>query len=95
MQVFVANENNTQGVTFSKKLDHVTLAKCDEDQTVTMYLKASQKITLDGMGLTIIQDALLDLTAIAGGDEIINISAKNYNLDNGKVGWQTSDAENI
>lgn len=89
------NENNTLGVTFSAVLDNEILLQSDEDQTVTMYLKANKDITLDGMGLTVIQDSPLKLTGITGGDEKINIRGSNYNLENGKVGWQTDDAENI
>ena len=60
-----------------------------------MYLKANKDITLDGMGLTVVQDSPLILSDIMGGDEKINIRGANYNLENGKVGWQTDDAENI
>ena len=89
------NENNTLGVTFSAVLDNAILSQSDEDQTVTMYLKANKDITLDGMGLTVVQDSPLILSGITGGDEKINIRGANYNLENGKVGWQTDDAENI
>ena len=89
------NENNTLGVTFSAVLDNAILSQSDEDQTVTMYLKANKDITLDGMGLTVVQDSPLILSDIMGGDEKINIRGANYNLENGKVGWQTDDAENI
>lgn len=93
--VLAANENNTRGVTFDVTLDNPTVNRSSEDQTIVMRLKSSKEITMDGMGLTITNDSPLVLSAIAGGEDRIVITGANYNLNNGKVGWQTEDAENI
>ena len=90
-----ASESNILGVTFEATLDTPNLSVSTEDQTVVMQLKASQGITMNAMGLTITQDSPLVLTNIAGGDEKITINAGNYNLENGQVGWNTYDLEDI
>lgn len=95
IQVNAANEDNSLGIVFSGVLDQSELKKSDQDQTVTLLMSASDAITMDGMGLTIVCDAPLKLTAITGGESRINLTRADYNLANGKVGWQTDDAENI
>lgn len=95
MQVKAENEDNSLGVVFSGTLDKTELKKSNQDQTVTLLMRASDAVTMDGMGLTIVWDAPLKLEAITGGESRINLTGADYNLANGKVGWQTDDSENI
>lgn len=90
-----ANENNTQGVTFSVSLETPSITSSNVEQTVIMHLTASKGITMDGMGVQITNDSPLTLTSISGGDNRISLTGANYNLDNGKVAWSSDDAENI
>lgn len=95
LPAWAANENNSLGVTFSATLDQATLSESDQAQEVTMYLKASKEIELDGMGLIVVQDEALRLKSIAGGESRIAITSGNFNLENGELGWQAADGENI
>ena len=95
MPTWAANESNTLGVTFDVTLDHATLTKSDAEQEVTMYLKASKEITVNGMDLTIEQDTPLVLKSIDGGEENMKMSSTHYNLMNGRVLWSTEDVEDM
>lgn len=92
---FAANENNTRGVTFGVTLDTPTITTSTEEQTVVMRLKSSGEITMCGMGMTITNDSPLELSGIAGGEDRIVVTPMHYNMDNGKIGWGTDDAEDI
>ena len=94
LPTFAADETNSLGVLYSAVLDNETLNLSDQDQTVQMTLKTNKAVTLDGMGLTIVYDAPIELVKIEGGDKI-NINASNYNMANGKVSWSSDDAENL
>lgn len=93
--VMATSENNTQGVSFSVRLETPSIMSCNVEQTVVMHLTANKEITMDGMGLQITNDSALTLTSISGGDERISLTGANYNLANGKVAWSSDDAENI
>lgn len=95
MTTFAENENNTLGVTFNASLSQSTLTESDQDQSVTLYVNASAPVTLNGMQMQLVQDTPLKVTAIAGGDNQIQLTKKNYNLSNGMIAWQTDDVENI
>lgn len=92
---WAANETNDLGVTFQATLDQATIAQSDEDQEVTMRLKASKAIELDGMGLTVVQDDALKLKTIAGGESSIDINTGDYNVANGILGWHVEDGSTI
>lgn len=92
---WAANESNDLGVTFQATLDQATIAQSDEDQEVTMRLKANKAIELDGMGLTVVQDDALKLKSIAGGESSIDIDTGNYNVANGILGWHVEDGSTI
>lgn len=94
LPTFAADETNTLGVLYSAVLNNETLNVSDQDQTVQMTLKTNKAVTLDGMGLTIVYDAPIELVKIEGGDKI-DIKASNYNMANGKVSWSSDDAENL
>lgn len=95
LPTWAANESNTLGVTFDVTLDHATLTKSDAEQEVTMYLKASKEIAVNGMELTIEQATPLVLKSIDGGEESMKMSSGHYNLTNGKVIWSTEDTEDM
>lgn len=95
LPTWAANESNTLGVTFDVTLDHATLTKSDAEQEVTMYLKASKEIAVNGMELTIEQATPLVLKSIDGGEESMKMSSGHYNLTNGKVVWSTEDTEDM
>lgn len=90
-----ANENNTRGVTFDVTLDTPTISVSDEDQDVVMRLKASQGITVDGIGFTATKDSPLTISSITGGEKIGAFPAASTNLDDGIAGWHSPDSENI
>lgn len=92
---WAANESNDLGVTFQATLDQATIAQSDEDQEVTMRLKANKAIELDGMGLTVVQDDALKLKTIAGGESSIDINTGDYNVANGILGWHVEDGSTI
>ena len=95
MTTFAENENNTLGVTFNASLSQSTLTESDQDQSVTLYVNASAPVTLNGMQMQLVQGTPLKVTAIAGGDNQIQLTRQNYNLSNGMITWRTDDVENI
>ena len=92
---WAANETNDLGVTFQATLDQATIAQSDEDQEVTMRLKANKAIELDGMGLTVVQDNALKLKSIAGGESNIDIDIGDYNVANGILAWHVENGSTI
>ena len=92
---WAANETNNLGVTFQATLDQATIAQSDEDQEVTMRLKANKAIELDGMGLTVVQDNALKLKSIAGGESNIDIDIGDYNAANGILAWHVENGSTI
>lgn len=94
MPAFAADENNNLGVTYAAMLSTETLTVSDQDQTFQMTLKTNKEITLGSLEAVITEDSPIELVKIEGG-EGISISASDYNMDIGKVSWDTEDAENI
>ena len=94
MPTFAADETNNLGVTYMAMLSNTTLPVSDQDQTFQMTLKANKEITLGSLQADITKDSPIELVKIEGG-EGISISASDYNMDIGKVSWDTEDAENI
>ena len=92
---WAANETNDLGVTFQATLDQATIAQSNEDQEVTMRLKANKEIELDGMGLTVVQDDALKLKSIAGGESRIDIITRDYNVENGVLAWHEQNVNII
>lgn len=90
-----ASENNTLGVTFDVKLDTPTISASSEEQTVVMRLKASTPVTVDGIGFTATKDSPLSIARITGGEKVGAFNSAATNLENGKAGWSSSDAENV
>lgn len=93
--VLAANEDNELGIIFEAVLDKPVITVSSEDQSVVMQIKTNKGITMNSMGMTIIQDSPLVLAGIAGGDDKVVINASQYNLENGRLGWTTSDMEDI
>lgn len=94
MPAFAANENNTDGVTFSVALDTPTIATSDLDQTVRMTLSASQSIDLSALGLSVTCADPLIWTSAAGGDNQINITESHYNPASALLGWDRMGSGN-
>ena len=90
-----AGENNGKGVTFSVSLDNASIEESSTDQTVIMTLAASQPITMDGLGFTVTWDDALQLTAVNENIDNFKFPTSSTNLENGIVGGQSEDAENI
>jgi len=90
-----ANENNTQGVTFSATLNTPTIQTSTQDQTVEMTLTASQAVAVDGIGLTVTKDSPLTIASITGGEKIVFTTETIAELDTGLVGWSSPDYENV
>lgn len=90
--VFAANE---KGVTYNLTLDHSTLTKSNSDQTVKMSLAASKPIKFASFEVYITNDSPLILSAISSRESQMALSGGNYNLANGKISWESSDAEDI
>lgn len=95
LPAWAANENNNLGVTFSATLDQATLSESDQDQEVTMYLKASKGVEINGMELSVVWNEKLQLNSIFGGESRINIADDNLNLEKGKVAWSAPKSANI
>ena len=95
MPAQAADEDNSLGITFEAVLDNPVISASSEDQSVVMQIKANKGVTMNSMGMTIIQDSPLILAGIASGDEKVEINASHYNLANGQLGWTTADIEDV
>ena len=83
---------NDEGITYTAELDKATIQSSGEAQTVVMTVKASQTITVDGVGGTvIIPDGW---TIIAIENATLEFATSDYNLENGRIAYSAPDAEN-
>ena len=78
-------------VTYTATLDK-TSVESGAAQTVVMTVKASKKVPVDGIGMTVIIPEGWTLAAIE--NEELGFAASNVNLANGRVNYATPDAEN-
>lgn len=95
LTVGAAGENNTQGITFMAVLDTPEIQTSDSDQTVVMRINASQAVTVDGIGFTVIKDSALTIAGITGGEAIGSYDATATNLTTGVAAWNSADSENV
>ena len=78
-------------VTYTATLNK-TSVESGAAQTVVMTVKASKKVPVDGIGMTVIIPEGWTLAAIE--NEELGFAASNVNLANGRVNYATPDAEN-
>ena len=73
-------------------LDVSTLEVKDVDQTVALTIEMEKDIVIDGFGGQLYWPQEIKLTSIS--NEKLGLTGGDYNLANGKFGWNSPDAEN-
>ena len=88
--------SNTQGVTFSAKLDKDTIEVSSEDQTVTVTVNANKEITWDGIGFKAFYDSPLKLTNITNKEVTLGAADIQVEKESGVngAGFDTESGEN-
>ena len=89
---FAASENNTLGVTFSAEVSPTVLTSSDEEQTVTVTVNASDEITVDGIGFTVIVPERFALVSVTSND--ITYDTGDIDIPTGIFGW-SGESQNI
>lgn len=86
------------GITWSAALDKTEVSN-DQDQTVVLTLMPSAASSFDAFDYIINCPAGLEITGFASGDSRITFTGANYNknyaVNQAKVSWNSSDAENV
>ena len=95
LTVGAAGESNMSGVTFTAELDTDTIQVSDIDQTIVMRIKASEGVTVDGIGFTVTKDDALAIAGITGGDTLGAYDSGATNIATGKAAWGSADSENV
>lgn len=75
-------------------LDNAKLTKSDAAQTVKLTVAPASALNIAGYGFTVNLPEGWSITAITNDDPNAALTAAHYNLTNGMVGFQTTDAEN-
>lgn len=90
---YASNENNALGVTFHAVLDTPTIYASNEDQTVVMRVNASEGVSLEGIGATVVCDEALSIASITNDDPRIDFTGS-VDTNSGEIVWDgTADLE--
>lgn len=95
LPAWAQGEENTLGVVFSAALDKSTIEKSSEAQTVVMTVSTNKNVVFCSMDADITYSDALTLTNIVAGESSFSLTASDYNLDNGTVGWLEPSVEDV